>query len=627
MNDITTIESSRDGERELFQLVPEIISDRALLSPDALAITDGAQSLTYRDLNDRAHVLGDILRSCGVGPDVVVGLFLPRSPATVVGALGILKAGGAYLPLDPAHPAARLAVILDDADVSVVVAASNLGQRIGTARSTISLNTAGHVVHSPEPSRSTPEEVTISSQNLAYVIYTSGSTGEPKGVEITHESLSNLVRWHLDAFAVTPADRASHIAGVAFDASVWEIWPHLAAGAALHLASEETVSDPLLLRDWLVEHKVTISFVPTPLAEHLLRLPWPSATSLRTMLTGGDTLRVYPPPGLPFSLINNYGPTECTVVATSGLVNSRDSSHRLPPIGSAIFNTQVSVLDESGSNLPPGTPGELHIAGPGLARGYRNRPQLTATRFISDPNNSGERLFKTGDRGKALPDGRIIFLGRIDEQVKVRGFRVEPNEIAATLNRHPDVQQSVVVAREVAPGDIRLIAYFVAVPDGEPALNELRDFLIARLPDYMMPAMFIKLERLLLTPNGKVDRNSLPEPNEANMLRERVPTGPRTEMEQLVADILGHLLKVERIDVEEDFFSLGGHSLLGAQLVARLRDRFHIEVPLRLVFEAPSVANLSSAIERLCQAREEPPKDVDDIFDSTLPAAARAMSQ
>ena len=605
MNDITTIEIPQ-GDANTFlhgKLVPELVSARSFLTPDAIALTDGTRSLSYRDLNDRANALADVLRAWGVGPDVVVGLFFPRSPAMVVGALGIFKAGGAYLPLDPGHPPARLAIMLNDADVSLVVAGSGTGQRTAAARPLIVLDDAGHILDSPPPS-SCPPQAMISPENLAYVLYTSGSTGEPKGVEITHAGLSNLVRWHQDAFAVTPADRASHLAGVAFDASVWEIWPHLAAGATLYLPSEETVRDPLLLQHWLLNERITISFAPTPLAEHLLTLSWPSDTSLRTMLTGADVLRVYPPAGLPFSLINNYGPTECTVVATSGLVNSRDSSHRLPPIGSPISHTRVYALDDSGNELPLGISGELHIAGLGLARGYRNSPQLTATRFISNPNNPGERLFKSGDRGKILPNDQIIFLGRMDEQVKVRGFRVEPNEVAATLNQHPDIQQSVVIARELTPGNIRLVAYFVATPKSEPALRELRDFLTARLPDYMMPTMFVRLEELLLTPNGKVDRNSFPEPDETNTLRERVPTAPRTEMEQVVADILARLLKLDCVDVEENFFSLGGHSLLGAQLVARLRDKFHIEVPLRLVFEAPTVADLSSEIERLGLARE-----------------------
>ena len=325
------------------------------------------------------------------------------------------------------------------------------------------------------------------------------------------------------------------------------------------------------------------------------------------MLTGADTLHGYPPVGLPFLLVNNYGPTECTVVATSGPVHSNDSTHELPPIGCPIVNTQVYILDESGKQVPMETAGELHIGGMGVARGYRNRPELTAQRFIPNPFGAkpGERLFKTGDLARLLSDGQIAFLGRIDEQVKVRGFRVEPNEVTATLNEHPHIQQSVVVAREVAPGDTRLIAYFVAVPQSHPTLGELRDFLGARLPDFMVPATFVRLEKLPLTANGKVDRMSLPAPEDTNTLRDSAYTAPRTDMEKTVAGILERVLGLEHVDVEENFFSLGGHSLLGAQLVARLRDTFGIEMPLRVIFEAPSVAELSSEIDRLLVAKVE----------------------
>ncbi len=385
------------------------------------------------------------------------------------------------------------------------------------------------------------------------------------------------------------------------------MWPYLATGASLYFAEDETVSDPESLRDWLVAQRITISFIPTPIAEHLLKLPWPSETALRTMLTGADTLHGYPPVGLPFLLVNNYGPTECTVVATSGPVHSNDSTHELPPIGCPIVNTQVYILDESGKQVPMETAGELHIGGMGVARGYRNRPELTAQRFIPNPFGAkpGERLFKTGDLARLLSDGQIAFLGRIDEQVKVRGFRVEPNEVTATLNEHPHIQQSVVVAREVAPGDTRLIAYFVAVPQSHPTLGELRDFLGARLPDFMVPATFVRLEKLPLTANGKVDRMSLPAPEDTNTLRDSAYTAPRTDMEKTVAGILERVLGLEHVDVEENFFSLGGHSLLGAQLVARLRDTFGIEMPLRVIFEAPSVAELSSEIDRLLVAKVE----------------------
>jgi len=604
------------------ETVAELVTFQAAATPDAIALASTRRVWSYMELDERASALADTLRSLGVGPEVVVGLCMPRSPVLVVGALAILKAGGAYLPLDPTYPAARLAFLLDDGQVPVVVAGQRIKERLPKGSyHTILLDDLGRVGDFAPLAQSAPVKAAATLKNLAYVIYTSGSTGQPKGVEITQESLLNLVHWHQQAFGVQSADRASQVANVGFDAAVWEIWPYLATGASLYFAEDETVSDPQLLRDWLVAQRITIAFIPTPLAEHLLTLPWPPETALRTMLTGADTLHVYPPVGLPFLLVNNYGPTECTVVATSGPVHSNASTDQLPPIGSAIANTEVYILDESGNQVPIGTAGELHIGGIGVARGYRNRPQLTAQRFIPNRFNEkvSERLFRTGDRASFLPDGRIAFLGRIDEQVKVRGFRVEPNEVTATLNVHPCIQQSVVVAREVGPSDARLIGYLVLAPESHLTLSALRAFLQARLPDYMVPAIFVRLEKLPLTPNGKVDRMSLPAPDESNTLREDAYAAPRTEMEKTVAGILERLLKLEHVDVEENFFSLGGHSLLGAQLIARLRDTFGIEMPLRVVFEAPTVAELSAEIERLLvtklQAMSE--KEVLRILDST----------
>jgi amino acid adenylation domain-containing protein len=602
--------------------VADLVASQAAVRPDAIALTSKNRVWTYGELDERASALADMLRTLGVGPEVVVGLCMPRSPTMVVGALGILKAGGAYLPLDPAYPAARLAFLLEDGQVPAVVAGELIKERVPRGiYHTLLLDDLGRVADFPPLAQSAPAMAAATPKNLAYVIYTSGSMGQPKGVEITHESLLNLVHWHQQAFGVKPADRASQVANVCFDAAVWEIWPYLAIGASLYFAEDDTVSNPESLRDWLVAQRITIAFIPTPLAERLLTLPWPSETALRTMLTGADTLHVYPPAGLPFLLVNNYGPTECTVVATSGPIHSNASTDQLPPIGCAIANTEVYILDAAGNQVPMETAGELHIGGIGLARGYRNRPQLTAQRFIPNPFGArpDERLFKTGDLARFLPDGQIAFVGRIDEQVKVHGFRVEPNEVTAALDAHPGVQQSVVVARDVAPGDTRLIGYLVPVPGSYLTLSVLRTFLRARLPDYMVPATFVILGELPLTPNGKVDRMSLPPPGESNTLRDDPRAAPRTEMEKTVAGILEGVLNLEHVDVEENFFSLGGHSLLGAQLVARFRDTFGIEMPLRVIFEAPTVAELSAEIERLLVTKLEAmsEKEVLRILDST----------
>lgn len=575
--------------------------------PNAVAVSSSRGELTYGELDAAAEKLAHHLRALGVGPEVLVGLCVPRSAATMVGALAIFKAGGAYLPLDPSEPEARLNFMFNDAGVSIVITEHVLKAKMsGANRKVIALDEMGRLTE-PAPNAIEPEAgVPISPQSLAYVIFTSGSTGTPKGVEITHESLWNLVQWHQNAFKVIPFDHASCVARVGFDAAVWEIWPYLTAGASLDIPDEEKLKDPEAFQAWIIERNITISFVPTPMAERLLALNWPKESLLRMMLTGGDTLHTYPPANLPFLLVNNYGPTECAVVATSGLVPAQRGEKRLPSIGRAIANTRAYILDEAMKEVPVGTPGEIYIGGLGVARGYRNRPELTAERFVSNPfEGNSSRLFKTGDCAQVLPDGQLAFLGRFDEQIKIRGFRIEPNEIVAALNDHPAVSQSVVVARELAENDSRLVAYFVPRAGHIATVSELRDFLSARLPAYMVPAMYVTIDAIPLTPNGKVDRAALPAPDAANTLGEDVFHAPRTEVEQAVAGILAPLLGVERVDVEANFFSLGGHSLLGIQLISRVRENLGVELSLRTVFEAPSVVELSAEIERLLCAKLE----------------------
>ena len=592
------------------QNVLQLFERQVERDPNAIAVTSGHGQLTYGELNHLAEELATRLRASGVGPEMLVGLCVPRSPAMLVGALGIFKAGGAYLPLDPTEPEARLNFMFNDAGVSVVVTEESLKEKMaGVERRVIALDEMGHLA---EPANAAPNSATakstdaITPKTLAYVIYTSGSTGTPKGVEIAHESLVNLVTWHQGAFKVIPQDRASCVARVGFDAAVWEIWPYLTAGAGLHVPDGEKLKDPQAFQSWLIERGVTISFVPTPMAERLLALQWPENTALRMMLTGGDTLHIYPPANLPFLLVNNYGPTECAVVATSGLVSPQRGENRLPPIGRPIDNTQVYVLDDAMREAPAGTPGEIYIGGPGVARGYRNRPELTEERFLANPfDGDGSRLFKTGDCAQVLPDGQIAFLGRFDEQIKIRGFRIEPNEIAAVLNEHPAVSQSVIAAREVTCGDNQLVAYLVPKAGHLATVSELRAFLGARLPAYMVPAIYVSIETIPLTPNGKVDRASLPAPDASNTLGEDVFHAPQTEVEQVVAGILAPLLGVERVDVEANFFALGGHSLLGIQLISRVRDALGVELSLRTVFESPSVVELSAEIERLLCAKLE----------------------
>src|SRR5215469_16028529 len=335
--------------------LPELVARRAAETPEALAVTAGAEALSYGELANQANRLAWCLRSVGVGADVVVGLCLPRCLDMVVGALGILKAGGAYVPIDPAWPQDRIAFVLEDARSPVLITNANLARQVPRGRHVIVDLGAREFARQSEDL----PHVKISREDLAYVIYTSGSTGQPKGVEIPHGGLVNLVSWHREAFSVTSADRASHLAGLSFDAAVWELWPYLAAGASVHLADESTRNSAELLRDWLVSHKITISFVPTPLAEELLRVKWPQNTALRIMLTGGDTLHHYPPAGLPFALVNNYGPAECTVVATSGAIPPDRHDGTLPPIGRPIVNNQILLLNDQLLPVPPGTVGEI----------------------------------------------------------------------------------------------------------------------------------------------------------------------------------------------------------------------------------------------------------------------------
>ncbi len=603
-------------------LVPQRVAAQAALSPGAVAVSANAGGLTYEALDTQANRLAWQLRALGVGRDVPVGLCLPRSLEMVVAALGVLKAGGAYVSMDPAYPPERLTFMLEDSQAPVLVTNSPLAQRLPAGKwKVVDIDTPALQKYPADA-----PAVEIRAADLAYLIYTSGSTGTPKGVEITHSGLANLVSWHLEAFDVSPADRASHMAGLGFDAAVWELWPYLAVGASIHLADDMTRAAAQLLRDWLVARKITISFVPTPLTEQLLALEWPATTALRFLLTGGDTLRRYPPPALPFQLVNNYGPTECTVVATSGVVRSEEQHQSdLPPIGAAIANAQVYLLDDQLTPVPPGTAAELYIGGAGVARGYHNRPDLTAEKFIPDPFaiEPDARLFKTGDLARRRPDGQIDFLGRIDDQIKIRGYRIEPNEIVGALNQHPAIRESLILARENASGDKSLVAYVVVGTEPPPTHTAVRDFLRARLPEYMLPAAFVQIGSFPLTPHGKIDRAALPAPDPGNTLTDDASTSPRTPTERRVAQILAGLLNVKEVGRDDNFFLLGGHSLLGAQLIARLHHAFGMEIELRSLFEAPTVAALSAELDRLARERETQPQP--GLAPSDLPQQSDAL--
>jgi acyl-coenzyme A synthetase/AMP-(fatty) acid ligase/acyl carrier protein len=438
------------------------------------------------------------------------------------------------------------------------------------------------------------------------VIYTSGSTGQPKGVELVHAGLSNLVAWHHQAFQVTPADRASAQSTVGFDASVWELWSYLTAGASLHLPHESARNDASILRDWIVSQKITITFAATAIAERLLRLDWPAGTSLRYLLTGADTLKTYPSAKLPFSLVNNYGPTECTVVSTSGVVSTAGSSNEAPSIGRAVKGAEIYILDEQRQPVGDGATGEIYIGGVGLARGYRNRADLTAQRFVANPfqGSPNARMYRTGDVGRRLPNGEVAFLGRLDEQVKVRGFRVEPIEVSTILNQHPSVETCVVLTTEDDLREKQLIAYLVFSKDSSASAGALRDFLRRRVPDYMVPSAFISISALPLTEQGKVDRVALAA-LKGERLSDEAYVAPRTLVEEELVKILAPLLKLDRVGVNDNFFLLGGHSLLGTQVIARVSETFGVNLTLLRLFDHPTVTEMATEIENLILAKVE----------------------
>ncbi len=870
--------------------VPQLVAQQAETTPNAVALVSDEQILTYGELNRRSNQLAHRLQALGIGSNALVGLCVERSFEMVVGLLGILKAGGAYVPLDPTYPNERLSFMLEDAQAPVLVTQKNLATRFSTRASHVVDFDADAAILALQSENELFPLATIN--DLAYMIYTSGSTGRPKGVQITHNSLLNLMFWHQRAFEVTSSDRATQIASPAFDATGWELWPYLTIGASVYLIDEHRRISPPLLRDWLVNKGITITFLPTTLAENMMALEWPSRVPLRYMLTGADKLRHYPPPTLPFALINNYGPTEATVVATSGCVLPTTNLSSPPSIGRPIANTQIYILDEYLRQVPIGEQGELYIGGVGLAKGYFNRPDLTAERFISHPfsDEPGARLYKTGDVARFLPDGQIAFLGRNDQQIKIRGYRIELGEIEAIFNQYPAVHQAVVVAREDVPGEKHLVAYLVThqqppvkkeqelfrLPNGlhvfqqnrietqllyneifveqsylkhgialaesdcifdvganiglftlfvhqqcphaevyafepiplifetlqknvalyglnthlfeyglssdnrmaeftyyphfsamsgvytdtvedeeitratlrnqgellaqytdelltdrfysEPficqlrtlsevirenaiqcidllkidaekseldvlngireedwqkirqivievhdkngrlacivdllkrhdydvdieqadalahtnlynvyahrlaqarpltdacqeeiylgkllpqpgkdvvSLTELRQFLQAQLPDYMMPTSFVRLETLPLTPNGKVDRAALPAPDAVNTVWDEDITAPTTPIEKRLAEIMATLLGLEQIGIDENFFMLGGHSLLGTQIIIRIAELFGVDLTLRTIFEKPNVRQLSAEVERLMIARLE----------------------
>jgi amino acid adenylation domain-containing protein len=609
-----------------FDGVLELFEEQVATVPDAVAIRSNTTSLSYSEVNRQADRLAYSLKKLGIGSDDVVAVVSRREPSFVVGALAVLKAGGAYLPLDASLPFEHVAGILDDARVSAVATNKSFqNASFCSNRSVVLLD--GDSPESAAGIRTTP----VAADSLAYVIYTSGSTGKPKGVEIEHRSLLHLVQWHQKTFGVAAGDIAAQFSSLSFDAAVWEIWPYLTAGATVQFVPDSIRVQAEPLRDWIVENRITICFVPTAIAESLIELSWPANAALRTLLTGADTLHRFPKPGLPFQLVNNYGPTECTVVATSGVVSpDADASTFLPTIGCPIANTRVQLLGKDLRPAAHGESGEIFIAGPSLARGYRNRPELTAECFVTnaDPQFGNERLYRTGDLGRLLPSGEIAFLGRVDDQIKISGHRIEPNQIVRVLENHSGIGTAAVIARDDAGSSKKLVAYVVRKPGFELKSSELREFLAQRLPAFMVPAIFVDIERLPLTPNGKIDRAALPAPNSSNILQDRAVSQPSSAVEERLARILGKLLGMDAVAVDDNFFNLGGHSLLATQLIARIRDTFGVDLSLRTIFDTPTIAQLAPQIEEsvLKKISAMSEEDARQLLNAIMPPGTESAS-
>jgi amino acid adenylation domain-containing protein len=569
-----------------------LIDHAAAAAPSAVAVRATDATLSYGELAARAERLARRLVRDGVEPGDLVGLCLERSASLVVGALAIVRAGAAYVAIDPNYPDDRVRWMLDDSGAVATVTDAANAARLGDAAKVVVVAGGGELPGvATDDEAATPLPALPGPADLAYVVYTSGSTGRPKGVLVEHAALANLVAWHRAAFGLTAADRSTQIASPGFDAAVWEIWPTLAAGAALHVVPEALRGDPLGLRDWLVAEGVTVSFLPTAVAEGVLGLTWPGDTPLRFLLTGGDALTRRPSAELPFAVINNYGLSETAVVATSGPVASDGDGP--PTIGRAIDGVVIEILDDDLQPVAPGADGELVIGGVAVARGYLNRDDLTAERFVDGPDG---RRYRTGDRVRLRPDGEIEFAGRLDDQLSIRGFRVEPGEVAAALNAHPAIEVSVAVGTGRSSADRQLVAYVVATGAERPARDELAAFLGGSLPEYMVPSRYVWLDALPITAHGKIDRDALPALVEADPAAD--PAAAPASTEAAVAAIVAELLEVESVGWDENFFLLGGHSMLGAQLIVRLEDLFDVEISLRYLFDNPTATAIAAEVER-----------------------------
>ncbi|MEH2348456.1 MAG: amino acid adenylation domain-containing protein [Nostoc sp.] len=616
INSTQSINNSALTEQELYKIlvewndttidyskhlcIHELFEAQVEKTPEKIAVVFKEQQLTYQELNYQANKIAHYLQNLGVKPEVLVGICVERSLEMIVGMLGILKAGGAYVPLDPTYPKERLSFMLSDSQAQVVLTQEKFVEGL-TASGAKLLCVDSDWESFQRKSNENPSSG-VAPDNLAYVIYTSGSTGTPKGVLIQHQGVCNLIQAQIKLFDVQQNSRVLQFASFSFDASVWEMFMALCSGASLYIGTQDSLRPGTDLIKFLREQSITqITLPPTALAA----LPIEELPNLQTLIVAGEACnpKLIAEWSKGRRFFNAYGPTESTVCAT---VAEYTGDTQLT-IGRAIANTQVYILNNHQQPVPIGTPGELYIGGDGLARGYLNRPELTKEKFISNPfaEAEGNRLYKTGDLARFLPDGNIEFLGRIDHQVKIRGFRIELGEIEALLSQHSDVQQVVVIAREDIPGDKRIVAYIVPNQKLDVSATTLKRFLQEKLPSYMVPAAFVILDSLPLTPNGKVDRQNLPAGDRTRPDLEETFIAPRNATEETLFSIWAKLLGLEQIGIDDNFFNLGGHSLIAAQILSRIREGFQVELFFHHIFANPTIAGLAGLIEQHSQLKQQ----------------------
>lgn len=578
-------------------------------TPDAVAVVFEERQFSYAELNTRANQLAHHLRKIGVKGGALVGIYLERSVEMVVGLLGVLKAGGMYLPLDPTYPAQRLSFMLKDAGIEVLLTEARLLPTLPSGTTGILCVDSEWETIAQRSGRNPAGAVW--GDESAYVIYTSGSTGVPKGVQISHRAVVNLLSSMRRHPGLSETDTLLAVTSLSFDIAVLELLLPLVAGARLVIAGSVAVTDGERLQQLLATSGATVMQATPATWRMLIGAGWGGQSGLK-ILCGGEAMSAE----LAGQLLkrgetvwNLYGPTETTVWSGVKRVETGDEP---PRIGRGVANTQLYVLDCDLSPAPVGVPGEIYIGGAGLADGYLRRPDLTAEKFIPHVfgNEPGTRLYRTGDRARLRSDGSLEFLGRFDRQLKLRGFRIEPGEVEAAINLHGSVRESVVIIRDDVNGNQKLVAYVVAEPShDEPTHSDLRNILQERLPAFMMPAAFITLDKLPLTPNGKVDFRALPAPGEKDFQRESIPVAPRTIVEEKLAHIWMETLGLEVVGIEDNFFELGGHSLTATRVVSRVRESFDTELTLRQLFASPTVAGLAQQIElgiRTVQGASEP---------------------